>query len=275
MTIPPVSDHLPDLLPFVEGLVADTQSGAIDSWPPFDERVRAHFTPPVLSRMDTVVRGWRAMAGCRNGVTQTHVISVLASLLQLPEYAAATPDQQELLWWIVLNHDAAKIARKDQRDATHGFRSAALAAQGLPALGFPVSGDYATTIGEWAYLTRTAVTDAPDRDDQIQDNRKLPAIMAGIDRLFDAGSPGARVVQGVLLHMSLDVISDWPAAAPLSDDLVRRCIDEDLFPLLRAMMLVDNDAWQYFDPPAKKKYRDETLAEFERVRSVINTTPQG
>ncbi|MCD4686538.1 MAG: hypothetical protein K8S97_11445 [Anaerolineae bacterium] len=270
MTIPQVSDYLPDLLPFVAGLVADTQTGAITAWPPFDERVKAYFTPPVMAQTDTVVRGWRAMAGCRDGITQTHVISAIAALLQLPEYGDATPEQQVLMLWIVLYHDVAKIARKGHRDATHGFRSAALTAQGLPSLGFAITDDYASEIGEWAFLTRTAVTHEVEMKDQIQDNGKLPAIMAGIDRLFGAGSPGARVVQGVLLHMSLNVVSDWPAAAPLTGDLVRLCIDDDLLPLLRAMMLVDNDAWQYFDAPLKKKYRAETLAEFERVQGLLN-----
>lgn len=270
MAIPQVADHLPGLLPFVAGLVADTQSGAITGWPPFDDRVKAYFTPPVTAQMDTVVRGWRAMAGCRSGVTQTHVISAVAALLQLPEYQAASPGQQELMLWIVLYHDVAKVATKGHRDATHGFRSAVIAAQGLPALGFAVTDGYAHQIGAWAHLTRTAVTDEVDPRDQTQDNGKLPAIMAGIDRLFGARSPGARVVQGVLLHMSLTVVSDWPAGAPLSDDLVRRCIDADLLPLLRAMMLADSDAWQYFDPPLKKRFRAETLAAFERVRGVIN-----
>ena len=39
-----------------------------------------------------------------------------------------------------------------------------------------------------------------------------------------------------------------------------------LLPLLEAMMLVDSNAWQLFDPISKAKFRQSTLAVFANVR---------
>jgi len=67
------------------------------------------------------------------------------------------------------------------------------------------------------------------------------------------------------LHLSIDVVKDWPQAAPLTEAEIRQYVDEELLPLLKMMMLVDNDAWAFFDPSTKKQYRLETLAVFEDV----------
>lgn len=87
--------------------------------------------------------------------------------------------------------------------------------------------------------------------------------MVGLD------TPAGLVVRGVLLHMSISNLADWPQAAPLSEAEIARTIDAPLFPLLRMMMLVDNDAWEMFHPDLKRQYRQETLAVCERVRQII------
>ena len=42
-----------------------------------------------------------------------------------------------------------------------------------------------------------------------------------------------------------------------------------LLPLLEALMLVDSDAWQLFDPTSKARFRQSTLTVFVTVRRLV------
>jgi hypothetical protein len=165
--------------------------------------------------------------------------------------------------WIGMFHDLEKESINGQRDLSHAFRSAATTGKVLPQLGFAVRD--ASRLTAWADLTRTALTKATDSGEMIQDNVQLAAIIRGIDDIFGLNSPAALIVKAVLFHMSINVVADWPQAAPLMDQQVRQFLDAPLLPLLRAMMLADNDAWTFFDPEIKLRYRSDTRAVFERI----------
>lgn len=263
--LPELESHLPHLMDFVRTLAEAARTGTITAWPQFIERVRTFYTPAEMTAIEQVVPGWAKMASYADQTTLIHVTSVLAALPQCPEYQTATPDQQRLMEWIALYHDVAKEARPGQRDQIHGFRSAALTGKALPGVGFPVMAAYAEGIDSWFRLTDLAVT-----PDSCQNNRKLPEIMIGIDRLFGEDTPAALVVKGVLLHMSINVLREWPQAAPLSDDEIRRYVSPSLVPLLKVMMLVDNDAWAFFNPQTKHQHQQETRSVFMRIEQMIS-----
>lgn len=77
----------------------------------------------------------------------------------------------------------------------------------------------------------------------------------------------------MLLHQSLNVVPEWPNPGSLTEAELPLCISPALLPLLEAMMLVDSDAWQLFDPARKAKFRQSTLAGFADVRRRIGTRP--
>jgi hypothetical protein len=267
MTIPQVAHHLPDLLPFIHELARDYTQGALGNEQQIAAHVHAFFTPAMLDNTDAVIPGWRTMAEQRNGVTLVHVMCVLTALLLCPEYQQATPEQQTLAQWIVLFHDVAKDVRSGKRDHTHGFRSTAIAGRALLQLGFGRTGNQ-NDIEKWATLTENAIIQHPDSGEMIQDNRRLPEIIAGIRQLFGRETPAALVVKAVLLHMSLDVVQDWPQTAPLTDDAIRQYLDVTLLPLLKIMILADNDAWALFDKATKQRYRTEVLDVFDRIQAL-------
>ena len=122
---------------------------------------------------------------------------------------------------------------------------------------------------EWIAFTHEAIIWSDEAKITIQDNRQLPKIVDGINRIFGHNSAAALVVKTVLLHLSINVVEDWPQAAPLTDAETRQFIDAPLLPFLKVMMLVDNDAWALFDQPKKDKYRSETLAVFRDIEKVI------
>jgi hypothetical protein len=262
---PLIESHLPKMMAFVSGLAQDYRSGDIQSWEMMAERVHAFFTPDMLDKVDAVAPGWRDMSSYANGVTLVHVMCVFTGLLTCPEFKHASRSQQALMKWIVLFHDIAKEVRNGQRDYTHGFRSAAKTGAILPRLGFPITTEYDSLFKKWFTFTNAAITEWDETTVYMHDNRKLPEIIDGIERLFGHDTPAALIVKAVLLHYSIDVVEEWPQVAPLTEIEIKQYLNIALFPLLKMMMLVDNDGWELFNLSTKERYRQETLAVFEKL----------
>lgn len=269
MSVPQFTAFVPEWMPFLQSLAVDYERGSLTAWPEFVQRVRAFYTPAMMGTIEAAVPGWKAMSAYADGTTLIHVTSVLVALLLCPEYRAASPAQQTLMQWIVLFHDIGKQIEHGKRDHTHGFRSAAYTGKALPQIGFDVPEMDFMQIDAWAAQTEAAVTTHTETGEAIQDNAQLATIISGIDQLFGQNTPAAQVIKAVLLHMSISVVTEYPQMAPLTESDMRDYIDGDLWPLLRVIHVVDNDAWSLFDAETKQRHRDETLAVFEDVKRVI------
>jgi hypothetical protein len=269
MSAPHVKDILPDLMPFVRYLAHDCRSKTITGWRAFITPVREFYTPEVMARIEPVVPGWSRMASFDNQQTLIHVTSVMVALMMLPEYQHASSDQQTLMEWMVLFHDVMKEARPDKHDYTHAFRSAAVAGKALADIGFPPRPAYASEADDWYHLTFEAVIERPDLGETIQDNRKLPAIIAGLDTLYGTDAPAVNVIKAILLHLSLDIDPNYPILAPLSEADIRRTLSPACYPLMKAMMLVDGDGWNLFDTAQQQAQRQLTLKGFEYIATLI------
>jgi hypothetical protein len=119
-------------------------------------------------------------------------------------------------------------------------------------------------------LTYAATKLSKDSGEPIQDNDRLPEILAGIERMLGIDTPAALTVKTVLLHMSINVVRGWPQAAPLAEAEISSYITSRLAPLLKCMMLADNEGWSLFDPEARAQQRDETLKTFREVEQLIS-----
>jgi hypothetical protein len=267
---PRIHTLLPEMMAFVSDLAQDYESGHIPSWQTLDEKVHAFFSPDMLDEVNAIAPGWREMSSYDDGVTLVHVMCVFTGLLTSPEYHHALRAQQELMKWIVLFHDLAKEVRNGQRDFTHAFRSAAKTGAILPRVGFAATAEYGSLIDGWIVFTDRAITKRSKTPPvRIQDNSKLSEILDGIERLFGHTSPATLIVKTVLLHLSINVLKEWPQPAPLTETEIRQYVDAELFPLVRMMMLADNDGWALFDQATKERYRQETLAVFGELEPFL------
>jgi hypothetical protein len=265
-TLTRLEDHLPDLLEFVRAIARQIEARELQDGDALVLRIRDFYSADRLATIESVAPGWQGMAAAADGATLNHITQALIALHLLPEYRQAHGRLRAMLEWTVLYHDLGKQVIAGQRDALHPFRSATMAARALPSVGFPITAAYPATLDPWTQRVLGASVSAPDGKGLIQDNRVLPEILQGIDRLFGPDSAAALIVQAVLLHQSLNVVPEWPNPGSLTDADVALCIRPALVPLLEAMMLVDSDAWQLFDPVSKAKYRASTLAVFADVR---------
>jgi hypothetical protein len=264
--LPQIHDHLPDLCAFVATQARDIETGDLRDGDALALRIREFYTPDRMHAIERVVPDWAAMAAYADGATLAHVTQVMIAQQLLPEYRQAPQQLRCLLDWTVLQHDLGKQVIKGQRDALHAFRGATMAARTLPSVGFPTSEAYAALLEPWTRLALGAAVAAPDGKGLVQDSRALPEILRGAEQLFGVDSAAALIVQAVLLHQSLDVVPDWPNPGSVTEEELARSIRPALVPLLEAMMLVDSDAWQLFDPDSKAKFRESTLAVFATLR---------
>jgi hypothetical protein len=269
LKFPSLDDHLPGLNQFMLGLVEEYNAGKIKSWGELETRVKSFFTPERMDETESVAPGWKRMASYSEGITLTHVMCVFLGLFMLPEFQTLTPEQKQLAKWIVLFHDVEKIHIRGKRDNIHGFKSTTRVARTLGDIGFPTTDSFKDTVNAWSEFTNSAITENSS-EEPIQDNSKLPTILAGIEEMYGNNTPAALIVKGVLLHMSINVVKDWPQPAPLSEDEILRTVDNELAPLLKVMMLADNEGWVMFHPEDRTKQREETLEAFANIELLMN-----
>ncbi len=223
-----------------------------------------------MDDIETKVPGWKKMASYSDGITLTHVTCVFPGLFMLPEFRILSEAQQQLAKWIVLFHDIDKIHIRGIKDTMHAFRSGVVAADIMPKIGFPITGQYDALIRSWSELTVNAFTLENGNSTPKPDNQKLPEILSGIEQLFGENTPATLIAKTVLLHISLSVDPFYPTPSPLTEGEIKRLINSDLFPLLRVMMLVDNEGWSLFDQKTREQQRNDTLREFEKIEKLIS-----
>ena len=267
---PRFDDCFPELNRFILDLVADYETGNIGTWDDLDGQVKAYFTPERMEHVETLVPGWQKMASYTDGITLVHVMCVFLGMFMLPEFKSLTPTQQQMAKWIILCHDIDKVHIPGKKDPMHAFRSGAHAGKIFPGFGFPSRPRFEERIDWWSEYTRGAFTQSDPAAAPKPDNRKLPYILIGIDNLFGQNTPAALITKTVLLHISPNVDPNYPTPAPLTDAEIKRYIHSSLLPLLRVMMLSDNEGWSLFDLETRAQQRRDTLTAFERFAQIIS-----
>lgn len=268
--VPNFESRFPELDLFIHKLVELYHSGKINTWEDLESQVKHFFDPARMDQMESQVPGWSRMASYADGITLVHVMCVFLGMYMLPEFSQLSDQQKQLMKWVILFHDIDKFHIRGKKDTLHAFNSAVVMANRLPALGFSPTDEYAALIHLWSEHTAHAFIPGKDGAPPIPDNRKLPDILPGIDQLFGKDSPAALIVKTVLLHISLHVDDQYPTPAPLTMVEAEHCIDVTLFPLLRVMMLSDNEGWSLFDPETRARQRRDTLAAFEKVKTLLS-----
>jgi hypothetical protein len=268
---PGFDDGFPNLNQFILELVEDYKEGKIKSWDDLEEKVNTYFTPLWMEQMESMVPGWQKMASYTDGITLVHVMCVFLGLFMLPEFQSLTPNQKQMAKWIVLFHDIDKIHIRGKKDPMHAFRSGVQAAKALRRFGFPTSPKYEEIINSWSEYTIQAFLTDDASTVPTPDNRKLPVILAGIDQLYGENTPASLIIKTVLLHISLPVDPFYHTPAPLTQDETKRFIDPNLLPLLRVMMLADNEGWSLFELKTRARQRNDMLEAFEQVEKLISS----
>ncbi|MCI0555347.1 MAG: hypothetical protein L0287_30745 [Anaerolineae bacterium] len=260
---------LPELNKFILELVEDYRAGKINSWEELEEKVNAFFTLEQMEQMESVAPGWQKMASYSGGITLVHVMCVFLGVYMMPEYQALTPEGLQMAKWIVLFHDVDKFHMSGKKDTLHAFRSGVLTANTLPVLGFTTTENYHELIRSWSKHTLHAFVASDGNAAPKPDNQKLPEILAGINQLFGEDAPATLITKAILLHISLSVDPFYSTPAPLTKEEIKRFITPSLLPLLKVMMMGDNEGWSLFEPEVRKRQYKDALAAFEEVERII------
>ena len=231
-------------------------------------------TPGIMDEVEQENTGWKDMAALRDGETLIHTIRALVALMTNPEYQNAPVGKKRNVQWAIVLHDLAKKPVDPKtgekiRDAIHPFRSAVLAAEILPNHGFSVTDQYAQTISPWGkYTNEVIITGGKGRP--IHDNRKLPGLIDGIDQMFARNSSASIIVTSILFHQSLNLLKQWPDAAPLTDQEMKQYIDHNLLSVLGPLVKADSDSWQLFNPKNRAKFNRQIGNRLKQIKTLIN-----
>ncbi len=229
--------------------------------------------PKLMNSVEREIPGWKAMARLRGGETLVHIVRALIALDSIPEYRNAIAVDKSNMQLAVLLHDLAKrpvdpITGAKIRDAIHPFRSAVLAAEILPNHGFYVTDQFQGSIESWSEYTNQAVT-TDSKGRPIHGNAKLPGIITGIDEMFERNSATSIIVKSILFHQSLNLLKEWPDAAPLTDWELKLFINDDLLKVLGPLVRADSASWQLFKPENRKKFDQQIEDRIKEIKSLI------
>jgi hypothetical protein len=269
MNLPNFDETFSSLHLFILELVEQQRRGNVNSWNALESQVNTYFTSEKMDEMESLVPHWCKMASYADGRTLVHVMCVFLGLYEMPEFQAMSAAQQQIMKWVILFHDVEKEIPDGRRDYAHAFRSTVGAARTLPTLGFPVTSEYEAIIAYWDTYTRSALTTLENSTEIIQDNRKLPHIVDGIDRMFGHNTPAALILKTILLHLAIDM-DFWPPPSPLTNEEVIKYVNDELAPLMLVMNLGDNEGWNMFAADVREYARKDTLRAFEKIRATIS-----
>lgn len=257
MSLPRLSETLPELWALASDLSAELRAGQFLGWATLNARLFALLKPDLLEACVACLPGWRKIASQREALTARHTLLVLALALNLPEYQAASVTTQREIEWAALLHDLAKDFDRTPsfKDTSHPFRSAALAVSGFPALGFvPRPGVQAADFAHWADLVCSA--ERPEAGQWLHDHTPLPEIIALLHQHWGAETSASRILKAILFHQSLPTLVDWTNPVLLTDVELRAFLTPADLDVLLPLLIADSDAWNLFDEP-----RLEYLAE--------------
>lgn len=104
-----VREKLPEFRELTQQLAIDLREKRFSAWKPLHKRISPLLEEEFVSRMDTVIPGWRALATLNGGQTAKHTLVVLALCLNLPEYTLIANEQiRHEIEWAALLHDIDK-----------------------------------------------------------------------------------------------------------------------------------------------------------------------
>ena len=257
MSLPLLSETLPELWALAVDLSAELRAGQFLGWATLNSRLFALLRPSLLEACLARLPGWHQIVSQREALTARHTLLVLALALNLPEYQAASEPTQHEIEWAALLHDLAKDYDRTPplRDTSHPFRSAALVVSGLPALGFaPQPGVQAADLARWAGLVRNA--ERPESGQWLHDHTPLPEIIALLHQHWGPETSASRILKAILFHQSLPTLVAWTNPVLLTDTELRAFLTPADLDVLLPLLIADSDAWNLFDEP-----RLEYLAE--------------
>lgn len=266
MSLPLLSDTLPDLWTLACDLAAEIQAGKYDSWSSVNPRLQELLAPEMLEPCAALIPGWRKIAAQRNGLTARHTLLVLAGCLNIPEYLAAPLATRHEIEWAALLHDVDKDYERTppRKDTSHPFRSAAVVVGSLPRLGFqPLPGVTPIDLERWSRLVMAS--QRPNGEYMVHDHGYLVEIVALLLQQWGAGTPASRILKAVLFHQSLPTIVDWTNPVLLTDAELQAFLTLGDLGVLLPLLIADSDAWNLFDEP-RYTYLDELRANNAETR---------
>jgi hypothetical protein len=264
-TVFTVREKLPYFWTLSNSIAFGVRTGRIADSDSLRQQIRPLLKQDVIENMENVIPGWRTIATLHGGETALHTLLVFASCLTLPEYTLADEQTCLEIEWAAILHDLDK--KMTRQDTAHPFRSAAVASQIMPDLGFELlPGVTKTDLKAWSNLVVAA--QRPDGERMVHDHSSLREIVYGIQHCWGNGTSASRVLKAVLFHQSLPTLKEWGNAVLLTDEELSFALTLNDMKVLGTLMIADSHSWNIFTD-VRESYLYELRASNAETRSRI------
>ncbi|MFN8411506.1 MAG: hypothetical protein U0Z26_03875 [Anaerolineales bacterium] len=238
-----VEEKLPDFWNLAKTIAYKLRANRIFNWQQLIQQASPLLEQGFIEAMDEVIPGWKKIATVHDGQTATHTLLVFATCLNLPEYTLGELQTCMELEWAAVLHDLDKDRARN--DTAHPFRSAAVAANIMPELGFETLPNiHKADLTAWSNLVLSA--QRPDGERMLHDHSFLREIINGLHECWGNDSSASRILKSVLLHQSLPTIRDWSNAVLLTDEELAYSLTLNDMKVLGPIMVADSDSWNIF-----------------------------
>ena len=260
-----VKETLPDFWMFSKRIANDLQNGQFPDKDSLIQQILPLLDKDYVEKTNQVIPGWKTIANLNDGQTALHTFLVFTLCLNLNEYLLADEQTRLEIEWAAILHDLdKKIARQD---TAHPFRSAAIASQIMPSLGFELAPNISKTdIDSWANLVMTA--QRPDGARMIHDHSSLLEIVKGIHTCWGNDTSPSRILKAVLFHQSLPTLKEWSNPVLLTDKELAFSLTLNDMNILGALMIADSDSWAIFSE-VRNSYLYELRQNIAETRNKI------
>lgn len=263
ITIPTLSSILPKLWTQVERLSHELEVGIYDDWELLTARLAFLNDLDLIDLINAHVHGWHKIATTKRGITAHHTILVLATCMNFPEYKDKSPQTQSEIQWAVMLHDIDKNA-SGEKDASHPFRSAAVAVRSMPGLGFELQPNVTSKdIEAWSELVMSAQHEVNGQI--LHDHTHLKEIVDGIHHQWGKETSASRILKAALFHQSLPTLNDWSNPVLLNDEELHASLTLEDMDVLAPLLIADSDSWNIFDD-IRFAYLDELRGNISKTR---------
>lgn len=263
-----VEEKLPDFWKLSKKIASNLRAEKFSDWEPLIQQISPLLEQSFIESMDKIIPGWRKIATLHDGQTAIHTLLVFATCLNLPEYTLADVQTCMEIEWAAVLHDLDKD--RVRNDPAHPFRSAAVAAQMMPELGFELLPNIKKTdLEAWSNLVMSA--QRQDGERVIHDHSSLKEIINGIHTCWGNDSSAARILKAVLFHQSLPALKDWSNAVLLTDEELSYSLTLKDMKVLGPLMVADSDSWNIFTE-LRTPYLYELRASNAKTRRRIQNT---
>lgn len=216
---------------------------------------------------------WNCLKKSKSQSINRHIIRFFVQIFHDDDFKNLQENTKNLILWTSLLHDIGKrgfpYIQNSDRDPFHSFTSGALALKIISRYVKIEKIDKINALSDFIKNAFIIKTDINNNSLEYCDTSKLDQILCDLEIIFKRNTDLYLMIKLILLHQSLDVISDYPPMAPLSEEQVCNYCDIEFIKLLKILCVADSTSYHLNSPEEMNYYQNLLNEGFDKLKKKI------